>query len=354
MYDEPQISSRGEWGDASIVEDNKGRLDYYCQYCGYKCRSKTTIITHLVECKKENAKLTEGVDFVVCKICNFHAQNLSIHLKKIHKLDKEQYDGKVISDKSHQAYSDNHFQYIKYAKENNIDLTEYWGKVSNGVKKSLENNLEESARRAQVMTKINQSDVMRKKASDTAKNTSARPEIQIQRARQLKKWRDENPEEFYEKCVSKMINSWHSKPEIILFKYVSNINGFCFKRNQRVKSEIFLSSTKEKQVDMCDKEKRIYIEFDGALHFLPKFGIDALMKIQNYDKLLDAHISNHNWLLIRISYDQFIYSTKSINKVKHDASYFKQECLDKIVKILNNKIPGIYKIGDAYGQHQVS
>jgi very-short-patch-repair endonuclease len=305
--------------------------------------------SHLVKCIEDTSCKIEGVDFVICNICNFHAQNLSIHLKKIHSLNKEKYIGQTVSEKSHQAYGDNHFQYLKHAKENNIDLTEYKGKVSKGVRSAILNNPDEIDRRSKLMSKINQSDFMRKKSSETAKKTSSRSEIIKIRSEQLNSWRKNNPQDFYNKCIHKMINSWHSKPETKLFEFISNINGFNFKRNQRVKSELFISSTKEKQIDMCDKEKRIYIEFDGILHFLPKFGVDVLESTKNKDKLLDLHIAKHNWILIRVSYDQFIYSTKSLNKAKQDTSYFKQECLNKIIEILNNKVPGIYKIGDVYG-----
>jgi len=335
------------------MENNKGKLDYYCQYCPFKCRLKETIIEHLIECKKRVSEQVEGVDFVICNICNFHAQNLSIHLKKIHKLDKTEYSGKLVSEQSSKSYSNapNHLGYIAYAKEHNIDLTEYKQKLSEGVKNFLKDNVKESERRSKLMSQINQSDLMRKKSSVTAKKTSARPEIIKARSQRLAKWRKNHPKDFHDKCVNKMISSWYSKPETKLFEYVSNIDGFLFKRNQRVKSNTFLSQTKEKQIDICDKEKRIYIEFDGCLHFEPKFGNEVLTKNIIRDKLLDQHISNHNWTLIRVSYDQYISRVKQINKVKQDASYFKQECLDKIVEILNNNIPGIYKIGKAYGQH---
>ena len=88
--------------------------------------------------------------------------------------------------------------------------------------------------------------------------------------------------------------------------------------------------------------------YDGKIHFLPLFNEIILQKNQIKDNEVDAHIKNHNWTLIRVSYDQFVYSTKIINKVKHDASYFKQECLDEIVRILNSNVPGIYKIGSTY------
>lgn len=217
--------------------------------------------------------------------------------------------------------------------------------------KSILDNPEEIVRRSELMSKINQSDVMRQKASETAKITSARPEIQEARSKQLKDWREKNPEVFYNKCIKKMITSWQSKPEKKLLLFLLSISGFNFKKNQFINSLLISNKSHNKQVDIGDKEKRIYIEFDGVIHFEPKYGEEKLISIQQRDQELDQHISNHNWTLIRISYDQFVYKTKQINKIKQDESYFKQECLDKITEILNSKNPGIYKIGEAYGKH---
>lgn len=305
---------------------------------------------------REFSLLKENEDFVVCKICNFHAQNLGIHLKKIHNLSSEdyikKYGGQTTSQKSHEKYSENTFRYLTDAKEKGIDLTEYWEKVSNGIKKAITDDPEEIERRSRVMTQVNQSDMMRQKASETAKKTSARPEIQEARSKQLANWRDNNPEDFYNKCIINMLSSWHSVPEKELFNIVSKIEGFNFKYNQIVQSPSFISKTKRKQVDLADKKKQIYIEFDGVLHFEKRFQDPEIFKtIKEKDKSFNDYILNHNYLLIRISYDQFIYSTKMIDKVKHDASYFKQECLDQLIKILNDGIPGIYKIGEAYGKY---
>lgn len=320
---------------------------------------KETIINHIYQCKENSEKLIDGIDFIICKICNFHAQNLGIHLKIIHNISSEyyitQYGGTTVSFNSNKKYSDNHFSYLTNAKKNDIDLTEYWGKVGKGISDAILSNNNERQRRTDMMialNKIQQNDPSFKElVSKTATKTSARPEIQQQRSIQLKKWRDENPEDFYEKCVKAMITTFQSKPEKKLFEFVSSLDGFNFKKNQIIKSIIFTSSSHKRQMDIADKNKRIYIEFDGKVHFEPIFGNDVLIRNIIKDKEIERHISNHNWTLIRISYDQFIYTTKTTNKIKNDASYFMQKCLDQLVELLNNNEPGIYKIGEAYGKY---
>lgn len=293
------------------------------------------------------------MDFVVCQICNFHAQNLGIHLKKVHKLSSEnyavQYNGKTISEKSHVRYGENHFSYLTYAKENNVDLTEYWDKVSKGVSAAIMNNDDERVRRSVMMTDrnhIQQSDpVFQKIVSDTAKDTSSRPEILEARSEQLRKWREEYPEDFYEKCVKKMITTFRSKPERKLFEFVKELDGFNFKVNQFINSVFVTNKSHNKQMDMGDKTNRIYIEFDGILHFLPKRGDDLLKQIRQKDGEIERHMIIHEWTLIRVSYDQYI------DKNKIEKSYFLPECLGQIKQILSNNVPGIYKIGKAYGKH---
>lgn len=302
------------------------------------------MITHLILCVEEIKKQIENIDYVVCKICNFHSQSLGSHLTRIHKISKKEYidkfNSKIICEKSHQKYSKNTFRYLTNAKENNIDLTEYWGKVSAGVKKAISDNPEEKVRRAEVMAKINKSDLMKIKASEAAIKTSARPEILLQRTERLKKWRDNNPEDFHNKCVQKMINTFQSKPEKKLFEFICSIDGFDFKRNSFIKSMNFTSLTNRRQIDFFDKNKKIYIEFDGKVHFLPIFGEDVLLRNKIKDAEIDYYMKNNDGcIFIRVSYDQYVKSS------------FKQECLDKIVEIINNNKPGIYKIGDAYGKY---
>jgi hypothetical protein len=303
---------------------------------------------------ERNFNLIDGIDFVICKICNFHAQNLGAHLTRIHNISSKEYikkyNGVIISKKSYEKYklNGNGELLSNYIKNN---LEEFCKKVSEGILNSPESRKIHS----EMMIKLNnvqQNDPMFKKlVSETAIRTSARPDIQEQRSKNLKKWRDENPEEFYDKCIQKMITSFQSKPEKKLFEFVSSLDGFSFRRNRFIHSQFITNKSHKKQMDMGDKEKRIYIEFDGVLHFQPKHGDEVLTRTKQRDIEIERHISNHNWTLIRISYDQFKYTTKTINKVKEDASYFKQECLTELVKILDNNIPGIYKIGEVYGKH---
>lgn len=297
---------------------------------------------------ENSSKLIVGKDFVICNICNFHAQNLGIHLKKTHKLDVTDYNGLTVSENSHTKYSENHFSYLTDAKEKNIDLSSYKNKMSISVSNAILTNPKEIKRRSELMSEINQTDLMKQKASETAIKTSARPEIIEQRTLQLKEWRKENPEDFYEKCVKPMINSFQSKPELKLFEFISLLDGFSFKRNQFVNSLLINNKSHNKQIDIGDKNKRIYIEFDGVLHFFPKFGEDHLINIKEKDSQLNQHIINHNWTLIRISYDQFVNKTNVVNKVKIDTSFFKKECLDEIIELLNANKHGVYKIGEAY------
>jgi very-short-patch-repair endonuclease len=180
---------------------------------------------------------------------------------------------------------------------------------------------------------------MRKKASETAIKTSARKDIQENRAANLKKWRDQNPDEFYDKCTSKMSNCWRSKPEMMLFDVLKDIEEYRFKQNQIVKSDKFPTKSKRKQIDIGDKSKRTYIEFDGELHF-KQTGLNQLDTVQEKDRLLDEHIIKHGWTLIRVGYDQFSYRKSDYG--------FKKECLERVFEILDNPTPGVHRIGAVY------
>jgi len=291
-----------------------------------------------------------------------HNQGITNHLKKVHGIEVNEYIKKYNSPLICQNSSDNYRNvvagkpnYVTKCKEAGIDLTEYWGKVSLGVKKSILENPEERKRRSIQMKILNdkqQSDPeFQKIVSETAKKTSARKDIQEKRAEALKKWRENNPEDFFNKCIKKATTTFQTKPEYKLFHFLSSIVGFEFKRNQFVKSDMFTNSSKRKQIDIADKKKRIYVEFDGKVHFYPIFGEENLNQIKLKDKALEDYISKHNWTLIRISQDQFVYSSKKIGGVKTDNSHFKQETLNKLLQIINSNKPGIYKIGKYYDKY---
>jgi len=331
---------------------------YKCNYCS----TEFIKINHYEACKKKCQEKYEslilGKDYVVCQICGYHGKNLKFHVVNIHNITKQDYIktyGSLMCSDSYDKYSESGAlvgNWYNKAKEQGIDLSDFHRRVSEGVKKSIMSNPKERKRRSDLMTELNkkqQSDPeFQKKVSETAKKTSARKDIQEKRAEQLKRWRDNNPEEFHEKCIKKATTSFQSKPEIKLYEFLAALKEFCFKRNQFVHSNLISNKSSKKQLDIGDKQKRIYVEFDGVFHFKPIFGDDKLSLIQQKDSQIEEHILKHNWTLIRVSYDQYRASSTIKNKIKSDSSYFKQECLDKIIEILNSKIPGIYKIGDAY------
>lgn len=313
---------------------------------------KDTILNHVIKCIEIKNNLIKNYDYVVCEICNFHAQNLGIHLKRVHNLSSDAYlakfiNSKLVSEKSFQKYSksnSNRDSYREYCAKNNLDFSEYQDKMSIAVSQAIMSNPEERARRSEYMKQLqielNKSPEYKQKISNTAKNTSSRPEILQQRSERLKNWRDKNPEEFYTKCTFKMINTWHSKPEKTLFEFLLTLSGFDFKFNKFIKSSDFDWSSKRKQMDVADIEKRIYIEFDGIYHFKDIFG--KLSQIQHRDKMLENLIIKNKWLLIRVSYDQFIYKNSSEN------SYFEPSCLEEIIRIIKTAEPGVFKIGKKY------
>jgi hypothetical protein len=180
--------------------------------------------------------------------------------------------------------------------------------------------------------------------SENAKKTSSRPEILEQRSVQLKNWRDNNPGEFYEKCTKKLIKSFNSKPERKLFEFLKSIDDFSFTRNHFIEIQNIENISHKKQIDIGDKYKNIFIEFDGVYHFEPIFGEEKLQKTQTLDKSLEDHILKQNWILIRVADDQYI------DKNKYEKSSFKKECLDKIKELLNVHNSGIYKIGERYAE----
>ena len=326
----------------------------------------TNILKHILKCevisKIKIGEMVEGIDFVICKICNFHAQNLGIHLRKIHDLDSREYciknRCKSTSAVCFEKYKDARFlkfdgysSYTGYAKLHNIDLSEWRAKLSKAVSKSIMNNPLERTKRSKRMTKLAEKQkndpAILKLRSDVAKKTSSRPEILIARTEQLRRWRQNNPDDFYNKCTKKMLGSYRSKPEGKLFEFISKLPGFSFNRNQFVMSrKYFYTKSGKKQIDMADKKKRIYIEFDGPLHFIPRLGEEKLRQINLKDEALDQYMFKHKWILIRVSFDQFVYRNTL------EKCYFKQDCLDQLIEILHACKPGIYKIGESYDKYK--
>jgi hypothetical protein len=299
---------------------------------------------HVISCQTSSDVVG---DRIKCQLCNFLGKTLSKHLTQTHKISKDDYlqrfpESSITSYASQTLFKKRgqNFAWLKRAKDRGDDLTVYKKKMGDAVRTSIMNNPIERVRRSEQMAINNRTPQARELSRNTAKKTSARPEILVARTARLARWRDTHFDEFYEKCIKAMHSTWHSKPELILFSLLSDIDGYVFKHNQVVKSEIFTNKSHRKQIDIADKAMRVYVEFDGIIHFEPRIkGEKALSDTKRMDCLLDEHVTLHNWTLIRISYDQFSYK---------DGGKFNEDCLRQLFELLKDPKSGVYRIGKAY------
>ena len=342
-----QVQDTGDRGDASAMDDSrKGTLD--CCSCERKFQFVTSYNKHAAICSNAFAEHEEGISWVACKLCKFKAKSLGKHLSSIHNISKAAYIEKFpnasikCSDtlKNYSRQNATNGQWITRSKLLGADLSDYREKMSKSVSSSVMSNPKERARRSEQMAANNKTLAARELSRNTAKKTSARPEILQARAKRLASWRENNFEEFYEKCIKTMHATWHSKPELALFELLKNYSGYNFKLNQVVKSDNFETKSKRKQIDIADKDARFYVEFDGIIHFESRVkGIEILNQTKKRDKTLDAHINDNQWTLVRISYDQFSYK---------DGGKFSEDCLKRLFDLLCKPTPGVHYIGASY------
>jgi hypothetical protein len=349
------------------MEDIGGRIIYRCRYCITKRKFETTSLVglsnHIEECQKTRSQEQIGIHYVACCICNHHGKSLGLHISSIHKINIIQYqdrfpDNKVISSNSSAIYgAENKVRpdwRIK-AKAEGKDVKAIDAANGRKISAAIMANPEERKRRSKLMSHLQETVLAtpenRALLSISAKKTSERPEILAQRSSNLQRWRDENPEDFKEKCTDKMLAAkpqetvWFSKPEKMLYAFLLGLPDFQFKFNQVIKSSNFDWRSQRKQVDMADKAKKTYVEFDGPFHFklFSKTGRDKLAETKRRDGLLDGYMIEHELVLVRISYDQF-----------HDNKtnpYFKPECLNALTQIIRTGNPGVFKIGEMYEQY---
>jgi len=275
-----------------------------------------------------------------------------MHVRENHGFTSKEYEDKFKSSikcaKTKENYSIQNAKngnWIQRAKDKHQDLTEYKKKMGKSVSKSIMTNDQERKSRSERLSDLNKRDDFRERSRLTARKTSSRPDILEHRSKNLSQWRNDNREEFYEKCIKPALKSRSSKPEFELFKILQSVEGYNFRHNQVVKSNKFTTKSSRKQIDIADKEKRVYVEFDGIIHFHPIKGKETLIETQARDKLLDEHILEHNWTLIRVSYDQFSYK---------NGGFFSESCLERIFQILKKPASGIYKIGTEYERYEDS
>lgn len=342
-----RIESCGD--NTEKIIDTRSITEYYCNKCN-KCVKKVgytaeyTHEQHINECWPQGI---EGVDYIECRLCKFAGLKITIHVKKEHNMERSEYEekyGLLKCSKSLEKIkiaAKNNGDWINRKKEVGEDLSEYKSKMGAAVSQSIMSNPDERLRRAELMGQLNKRDDARKRSSDTAKITSARIDIQEKRSKQLKNWRDENPEEFYNNCLSKMISNEFrmTHPEKTLQEILKIRIDYNFKWSQIIISKTFTpNKTLRKQIDFGDQNKKVYIEFDGIRHFKCLQSKEQFEKTQKMDLLLDEYIVLNKYTLIRISYDQ--YKNFKFNSI----------CLDKLNEILNIPILGVHYIGDMYNK----
>jgi len=187
--------------------------------------------------------------------------------------------------------------------------------------------------RKQSMIKCNKSDAGRIKSSETAKITSARPDIQKARAEVLRLWRKNNPD-----WMDKTVHRFSSKPEKELYRIVKEFIPLS-KSNQRIRNNKFLTESRYRQCDILDRESKIVIEFDGPFHF-HDIGKSKFEFAKQKDTRFNEVMLSKGYIVIRISYDLFSYS-----KVAYG---FKEETISSIRRIISEKTPGIFLLGGMY------
>lgn len=321
--------------------DNKREFRFGCLFCLKQIGCKITHEQHVKDCL---STLKLNVDYVQCIICGYPARELKRHIKRCHDLLPCDYSGQTIAaitseQRSKVAKANDNWDWIRRANDRGDDLTEYKAKMATAVSDAIMANPVERVRRSRQLATLNKTNEFRARASKTAKRTSMREDVIADRSAQLKKWRDENQDEFYDKCISKMIGSYHSKPEIALFAILSAQFTF-LKNNQRLYSALFKSvKTSRRQLDIASKEHLIAIEYDGPYHFRQLHKTYDLNGTKLKDIELNTILPQLGWVLIRISHDQWSYRS---------GEGFKDACIKQVVHLIEQAVPGCYKVGDAY------
>ena len=299
------------------------------------------------------SKLVEGVDYVECKLCKFASVRISQHVKKIHGMNRVEYEklyGTTSSSITHDRFVTNgkvNGNWIERKKAAGDDLADYRAKMGKAVTEAIMSNDSERDRRSKLMAALNKRDDARERSSIAAKKTSARPEILAARSRQLSDWRKREPDSFYNKCTSKMIGFRTSKPEKWMLTWAQQeFLEFDFKGNQRLKSVDYfhLTTSQKRQLDILSKKCKVIIEIDGILHFKNIPSWNQLEEVKAKDHELNIGAVQLGYTLIRISYDQWNQHTGEVCK----------ECLDKVRSVIVERRSGVHLFGENYAENQVS
>lgn len=184
------------------------------------------------------------------------------------------------------------------------------------------------------MERHNRSDEQRKRASETAKRTSARPEIQAARAALLRKWREENPEAFSKCTAAAQASPKRSKPEAWLRENL--LLGW-------PQGQIRCGEER-KQVDFISES--VWVEVDGFFHFFevkrirdtrPSRLKRTLAVVQGRDAMLNQEARSRGICLIRVGVDCFA----------RDGA-LRDEWKRTFTAMLHSMPPGVWCLGRLY------
>lgn len=298
--------------------------------------------------KIERAEKFEKDGKIKCEFCDYWGFNLKIHLEKIHGINIENYKKETLAHATRKRYRKQNIEngnWINRAKENNLDLKEYFVESGKAISKAIMNNPFDRRRRSELLGKLNKREDFRKKASETAIKTSKRKDLIEKRTTNLLNWVKNNPEEHYNKCIKKKF--YVSKPEMELYKYICKyFKNLDFKNNQQLKNKkwFLINKTNRRQIDILSKKEKIIIEFDGIFHFKKIGNKQKFLKIVEKDKELDNFAFKNNWTLIRVGNLQYSYKAPS---------GFKESCLLLLKNIIDNRDRGVFKIGLEYGKDNI-
>lgn len=328
------------------MANNEGKSKHSCIRCGKQIKHYDL---HIKTCKKA----VEDVDFVKCKICNKKFRTLYVHCLN-HNLNSEKYEkqyGKLMCSEAELLISERNSK--TQQKHNYRNKLKFEGKleelkifndqVGKKVSEVILASDELREIRSQTLSNLNKTDQFRKKASETAIETSKRKDILENRTNQLRDWREKNPEKMSE-ILSNLHSRYQSRPEKELFELIQNLfPNLLFKRNQQInrKSIFKLNKSGIKQIDILSINNKIIVEYDGDFHFENVKKWNQLELIRQKD--LELNSLSNEFCIIRVSHDQYSYR-------KIDGG-FKQECIDKLTEIIKDNKPGLYLIGDLYAQN---
>lgn len=329
------------------TEHPRKRINYRCSRCRKQVGCEDyTHAQHLVDCYGNE---TPGIDYVECQFCEIVGVRIASHIKTDHpEISKDDYiklHGPVMAYACRQKYVNagkSNGDWINRVKEAGGDLTEYKKRMGRAVSNAILSNPEKCARRSELskttITQWAQSEEGRLSSSETAKETSSKPEILEARAQNLRAWRAREPEAFQE--IIRKLTSFQSKPEKWTREFLqANFPEYDFRGNQMLISHEHFSEmkTNRRQIDILSRDKKIIVEVDGPFHFKEINGWVALDEAKRKDDALNMGAIAMGYAVIRIAMDQW-----------HASGELKEDCQLWLLDKVRNAAPGLYRRGKWY------